>query len=152
MTSIPFNVYLAGEIHSDWRGELARATAAEDLPVRFSAPVCDHPASDDAGERVMGEQPSAFWRDHTAARINGVRIRRGIDEADLVIVRFGEQYKQWNAAFDAGWAAASGTPYATFYEDAGYDHALKEINAAAVATCRSGKQVLALLRYLCTQD
>ena len=153
MTDTPthaWHVYLAGEIHSDWRQRIETGAAERNLPVCFSAPVTDHAASDAAGSAILGEEASSFWNDHNAARINAIRIRRAIESADVVVVRFGPKYKQWNAAFDAGYAAALGKPIITLH-DAEHDHALKEINAAASATCREPGQVVDLLAYVLTQ-
>ena len=105
-----FTVHLSGEIHSDWREEIRRGTEAAGLDITFTAPVTDHPASDAAGDH-LGENDSQFWRDHQSAKVNAIRTRTQIERADLVVVRFGDRYKQWNAAFDAGYAAALGTPY-----------------------------------------
>ena len=142
------HVYLAGEIHSDWRDQITARCA--DLEITFSAPVTDHDASDNAGDHILGEQPTPFWRDHTGASINAVRTRHAIKQADIVVVRFGEKYRQWNAAFDAGFAHALGKPIITLHPDE-HVHALKEVNAAANASCRSPEQVADILRYVLTQ-
>jgi len=99
-------VYLSGEIHTDWREEII--TGAADLDVQFSAPVTDHAASDDCGVTILGSESDKFWHDRKGAQLNAIRTRKGIEDADIVVVRFGEKYKQWNAAFDAGYAAALG--------------------------------------------
>ncbi len=157
MTNITHNtnrshwqVYLSGEIHSDWRQQIADGAKAANLPVTFTAPVTDHGASDNVGVDILGSEESAFWKDHKAAKINAIRIRRSIEQADLVVVRFGPKYKQWNAAFDAGFAAALGKPIVTLH-DAEIDHALKEVNAASLATCREPAQVVEILRYVIEQ-
>ena len=103
-----WNVYLSGEIHTDWRDRIAAGATAEKLPVEFTGPVTDHPASDDCGVAILGEETDPFWKDHKGAKINAVRTRTLIADADIVVVRFGDKYKQWNAAFDAGYAAALG--------------------------------------------
>ena len=138
-------VYLAGEIHSDWRAELE--SACQDLPIIFTSPVTDHSASDDCGVHILGAEDSSFWHDHKGARINAIRTRNLIGDADVMVVRFGEKYRQWNAAFDAGQAVAMGTPIITLHPPE-HDHALKEINAAAQATCRDTQQVADVLRYV----
>ncbi len=142
-----WRVYLAGEIHSDWRE--AVAAAAADLPVTFSAPVTDHALSDDCGVMVSGAEPSAFWHDRKGAGLNAVRTRTLLHRADVVGVRFGERYKQWNAAFDAGYAHALGKPLITLHPEA-HDHALKEVDAAANLVCRTPEQVAAALTYVMT--
>jgi YtoQ family protein len=142
-----WRVYLSGEIHSDWRTRVESGTSAAGLPVAFSAPVTDHAASDDAGTGTLGEEAEAFWRDHKGAGVNAIRTRTLIAAADVVVVRFGDKYRQWNAAFDAGYAAALGKPLITLH-DAELDHALKEVDRAAEATARSSEQVVDVLRYV----
>jgi YtoQ family protein len=146
----PWRVYLAGEIHTDWRGELVRACRGSGLgPERvvFSGPVTDHDASDHCGVRILGDEPQAFWRDHKGAKLNAIRTRTLLDNADAVVVRFGEQYRQWNAAFDAGYAAARGTPLIVLH-DAELTHALKEVDAAALAVAGSVEEVAGVLGYV----
>jgi YtoQ family protein len=143
------HVYLAGEIHSDWRERLKQACAH--LDITFSDPVTDHDASDHIGVRVLGDEDQPFWRDHKGASINAIRTRTGIKRADAVVVRFGERYRQWNAAFDAGFAHALGKPIITLHPEE-HDHALKEVDAAAAAACRTPEQVAEILGYVLTQQ
>jgi YtoQ family protein len=150
MTASPartWQVYLSGEIHSDWRERIEGGARAAELPVSFSAPVTDHAASDDAGVGTLGEQTEPFWRDHVGAGVNAIRTQSLIRSADVVVVRFGDKYRQWNAAFDAGYAAALGKPIITLH-DADLDHALKEVDRAAEATARTAEQVVDVLRYV----
>ncbi|MEE2816351.1 MAG: YtoQ family protein, partial [Pseudomonadota bacterium] len=123
-----FKVYLSGEIHTDWREQIRDGAAG--LDVEFDSPVTDHDASDDCGVAILGAEPNKFWHDHKGAKINAIRTRKGIEEADVVVVRFGEKYKQWNAAFDAGYAAALGKSLIVLSQDE-HQHALKEVHAAA---------------------
>jgi len=146
-TSKTWIVYLAGEIHSDWRERIARGVRDADLPVELTAPVTDHEASDDCGVTILGEEASGFWKDHKGAGVNSIRTRSMIEEADLVVVRFGDKYRQWNAAFDAGYAAALGKPIVTLHPP-DLDHALKEVDGAARAVAEEPEQVVALLRYV----
>jgi YtoQ family protein len=141
-----WGVYLSGEIHSDWRERVVAGAEAAGLPVEFSAPVTDHAASDEAGTGTLGPENDAFWRDHKGAGVNAIRTRTLIAAADVVVVRFGDKYRQWNAAFDAGYAAALGKPLITLH-DAELDHALKEVDRAAEATARTADQVVDVLRY-----
>jgi len=141
------NVYLAGEIHSDWRAQLEAGAREEELPVEFSGPVTDHAVSDHVGVEVLGPEEDAFWRDHKAAKINAIRIKGSIERADLIVVKFGEQYRQWNAAFEAGYAHAKGKPLIVLHPPE-FTHALKEVDAAAQAVAESTEQVVALLRHL----
>lgn len=141
------SIYLSGEIHSDWRDQIREG--AKDLDVSFSAPVTDHSASDDCGVAILGEETNKFWHDHKGAKVNAIRTRKGIEDADIVVVRFGEKYKQWNAAFDAGMAAAMGKSL-IILQQPDHDHALKEIDAAALAVTRSPGEVVDILRYVLT--
>jgi YtoQ family protein len=143
---VSWQVYLSGEIHTDWRERIELATEAAGLDVHFTAPVTDHAASDAAGTAVFGEQESAFWNDHMGAGVNAIRTRTLIERADVVVVRFGEQYRQWNAAFDAGYAAALGKPLITLHPPE-HDHALKEVDRAALAVAREPEQVVEVLGY-----
>jgi YtoQ family protein len=140
-------VYLSGEIHTDWREQII--TGAQDLDVQFSGPVIDHDASDDCGVAIMGAEPNKFWHDHKGAKLNAIRTRRLIEEADVVVVRFGDKYKQWNAAFDAGYAAAMGKSLVIMH-GADHQHALKEVDAAALAVVETPDQVVQILRYVLT--
>ena len=142
-----WNVYLAGEIHSDWRERIAAGVSEAGLPVELLAPVTDHDASDDVGVDILGAEDDKFWHDHKGAGVNAVRTKTLLRRADVVVVRFGEQYKQWNAAFDAGFAAALGKPIITLHPPE-HDHALKEIDRAAMATAKTPGQVVDLLRYV----
>ncbi len=139
------NVYLSGEIHTDWRDQIEQA--AKDLDAIFTSPVTDHAASDDCGVAILGEEPDKFWHDHKGAKLNAIRTRQMIEEADIVVVRFGDKYKQWNAAFDAGYAAALGTSL-IILQPSEHDHALKEVDAAALAVARTPQQVVQMLRYV----
>ncbi|MEX3316482.1 YtoQ family protein [Sulfitobacter sp. PS-8MA] len=140
-------VYLSGEIHTDWREQITQG--AEGLDVTFTAPVTDHAASDDCGVAILGEEADKFWHDRKGAQINAIRTRKAIAEADVVVVRFGEQYKQWNAAFDAGYAAALGKSLIILH-GADHAHALKEVDAAALAVASEPAQVVEILRYVLT--
>ena len=138
-------VYLSGEIHTDWRERIVEG--AKGLDVSFSAPVTDHAASDDCGVAILGAEPDKFWHDRKGAQLNAIRTRKGIEDADIVVVRFGDQYKQWNAAFDAGYAAALGKSLVILHGP-DHAHALKEVDAAALAVAREPEQVVSILRYV----
>ena len=141
-----FNVYLSGEIHTDWREKIAQGIKDNNLDITLSSPVTNHQASDDCGDKMLGAETDAFWKDHKAAKINAIRIRKYIQAADIVVVRFGDKYKQWNAAFDAGYAAALGKSIITLH-DADLTHALKEVDGAAQAVCETPEQVVDILNY-----
>jgi YtoQ family protein len=147
MAERTWHVYLSGEIHSDWREQIEEGVREAGLPVELSAPVTDHAASDDAGVGALGEEGEPFWRDHLGAGVNAIRTQTLIRAADVVVVRFGDKYRQWNAAFDAGYAAALGKPIVPLH-DSDLDHALKEVDRAAQGTARTAAQVVAVLRYV----
>jgi len=144
-----WTVYLSGEIHTDWRQKIMEGAAALGLPITFVSAVTDHPASDAAGD-VLGAEGDSFWRDHKSAKVNGIRTRTLLAKADLAIIRFGDQYKQWNAAFDAGYCAALGKPYITLHA-ADIVHALKEVDSQALAWAQTPEQVVEVLRYAVSQ-
>ncbi len=141
------NIYLAGEIHSDWRDEIIQLTKKNDLNVNFSSPVTDHDASDNCGVEILGNEETQFWKDNKGAKLNAIRTRKEIENSDIVIVKFGEKYKQWNAAFDAGYAAALNKSLIIIHSDE-HQHALKEVDAAALAVVKNNNQVVKILNYV----
>lgn len=143
-------IYLSGEIHSDWREQIRAGIAEYNLPIDVLTPVTEHSASDNVGVDILGAEDNQFWKDHKAAKINSVRIKTAIEKADVVIVRFGEKYRQWNAAFEAGYAVAKGKQLITLHPPE-HTHALKEIDASAVATAETPAQVIEILKYVTTQ-
>ena len=142
-----WTVYLSGEIHTDWRERIVSAAQDLDLPVTFTGPVTDHSISDDCGVAILGDEPSSFWKDHKGAKVNAIRTSTLIDRADIVVARFADKYRQWNAAFDVGYAAARAKPVITLH-DPDLTHALKEVDAAAMAVARTPEQVAQLLAYV----
>lgn len=145
------NVYLSGEIHTDWRERIENGVKAADLPVSFSAPVTDHATSDDCGDRILGAEDTSFWKDHKASKINSIRTRTLIEKADVVVVRFGDKYRQWNAAFDAGYAAALGKSVISLH-DPDLTHPLKEVDAAALAVAQKPEEIVEILKYVITGE
>jgi YtoQ family protein len=141
-----WRVYLSGEIHSDWRERIAEGVRESGLPVELMAPVTDHSASDDVGASILGEEEEQFWRDHKGAGVNAVRTQTLLRRADVVVVRFGDKYRQWNAAFEAGYASALGKPVITLH-DAELTHALKEVDRGAMAVAETPEQVVEILQY-----
>ncbi len=141
------NVYLSGEIHTDWREQIIDGAAG--LGVTFNSPVTDHAASDDCGVAILGAEDNKYWHDHKGAMVNAIRTRKGIEDADVVVVRFGEKYRQWNAAFDAGYAAALGKSIIVLSMP-DQQHALKEVHAAALAVAEEPIQVVEILKYVLT--
>lgn len=146
-----WTVYLAGEIHSTWRQEIEDGCEEIGLPVEFTSPVTHHPNSDDCGVAILGAEEKDFWKDHKGAGINAIRTRTHLEDADVVVVKFGEKYRQWNAAFDAGYAAALGTPLIILHPEE-HTHALKEVDAAANAVAEHPEQVVRILRYVITGE
>lgn len=144
-----WQIYLSGEIHTDWREQIIKGVESLNLPVQFSSAVTSHDASDAAGD-VLGEEANSFWRDHKSAKINAIRIKTQIEQSDLAIIRFGDKYKQWNAAFDAGYCAALGTPYITLHDET-IIHPLKEVDASAMAWAQTTDQVVEIIRYVVEQ-
>lgn len=138
-------IYLSGEIHTDWREQIVEG--ARGLEVMFTSPVTDHDSSDDCGVEILGAEENKFWHDHKGAMVNAIRTRKGIENADIVVVRFGTQYKQWNAAFDAGYAAALGKSLIVLNPPE-HGHALKEVHAAALAVAEHPEQVVSIIRYV----
>ena len=141
-----YKVYLSGEIHTQWRDEIGRLSQQCDLDIEFLSPITDHDASDAAGDH-LGEQTDNYWRDHQSSKVNLIRTKRQIEAADLVIIRFGNKYRQWNAAFDAGYCAALGKSYITLHEEA-LIHPLKEVDASALVWAKSNEQVVETLQYI----
>jgi YtoQ family protein len=141
-----WTVYLSGEIHTDWREQIMQASASLGLPVSFTSAVTNHEASDAAGD-MLGAESSNFWRDHKSSKVNSIRTKTMIEKCDIAVVRFGDKYKQWNAAFDAGQCTALGKPYITLHDE-DIVHPLKEVDASAMAWAQTPEQVVEILKYV----
>ncbi|WP_300426533.1 YtoQ family protein [Thalassolituus sp.] len=141
-----WNIYLSGEIHTDWREQIIEGCKELNLPVSFTSANTDHDSSDAAGD-CLGPDSEGFWRDHKSAKVNAIRIKTLIEQCDLAVIRFGDKYKQWNAAFDAGFCAALGKPYITLHGD-DIVHPLKEVDGAAMAWATTPAQVIDVIRYV----
>ena len=176
-----WRVYLSGEIHSDWRERIAEGVQSRGLPVALSSPNTSHEDSDDCAAIILGmEEKRPNW-DRLGATMNSIRTKTLLEDADVVVVRFGEKYRQvrglmlaeplslarpratkkcrrdqstalcarvqWNAAFEAGYAAARGKSIITLHPPA-ISHMLKEVNAAASAVCEEPEQVVEILDYV----
>ena len=139
-------VYLSGEIHTNWRDELINKCRSKNLEIEFSSPNTNHELSDDVGVKILGDEEKKFWYDNKAAKINAIRTRNAIEKADIVVVRFGEKYKQWNAAFDAGYASALKKSIIIMHNDE-HQHALKEVDATAQAVTKNINQIVEILQY-----
>ncbi len=145
-----YTIYLSGAIHSDWRDQIKQGVFENKLSITILNPVTDHASSDNVGDQILGPESDSFWKDHKAAKINAIRTNNNLQRADLVIIRFGEKYKQWNAAFDAGRASGLGIPYITLHTKE-LTHPLKEVDAAAMAVTETPQQVVEILKYI-TQE
>ncbi len=141
------NVYLSGEIHTNWREEIIDLCKKENLKISFSSPVTDHEASDNCGVDILGEEEKNFWKDNKGANINSIKTKKYIKDCDLVVVKFGEKYKQWNAAFDAGYASALNKSIIVIHNDE-HQHALKEVDASASAVAKDQNQVVKIFKYI----
>ena len=139
-------VYLAGEIHTNWREEIIDLCNKEKLDIKFTSPVTDHEASDNCGVEILGEEEKNMWKDRKGANINSIRTKKSIQDSDVVIVKFGEKYKQWNAAFDAGYAAALNKSLIIMHTEE-HQHALKEVDAAALSVTKNINEVIKILKY-----
>ena len=139
-------VYLSGEIHTDWREKIIHGCQENDLDIVFSSAVTHHETSDGAGDH-LGAEAEQFWRDNKSAKVNAMRTKTLIERCDVAIIRFGDKYKQWNAAFDAGYCAALNKPYITLHGEE-LIHPLKEVDASAQAWATSVEQVITTLKYI----
>lgn len=146
MNQEKWQVYLSGEIHSDWREHIKMGCSKKRLPVNIVAPITNHEASDDCGVEILGQETNEFWKDHKGAQVNAIRTRTLIEKSDVIVIKFGNKFRQWNAAFDAGFAAALRKPMIILH-DAELTHALKEVDAAALAVASSPDQVVRVLDY-----
>ena len=143
-----WTVYLSGEIHTDWRDQIKQGAAALNLDVNFVSAVTNHEASDAAGDH-LGQESENFWRDHKSSKVNAIRTQTMIEKCDIAVIRFGDKYKQWNAAFDAGYCAALNKPYITLHDDT-IIHPLKEVDGSAMAWAQTPEQVVETLKYILT--
>ena len=140
-------VYLSGEIHSNWRDEIIDLCSKENLNINFMSPTTNHELSDNCGVEILGQEDKNFWKDHKGANINAIKIKKYIRESDVVIVKFGDKYKQWNAAFDAGYASALNKSIIVIHNEKD-QHALKEVDASSSAVASNQHQAVKILKYI----
>ena len=140
-------VYLSGEIHTNWRDEIIDKCKSKNLEIEFSSPTTNHELSDDVGVKILGDEEKKFWHDNKGAKINAIRTRKGIEQSDIVVVKFGEKYRQWNAAFDAGYASALGKSLIIIHQD-DFQHALKEVDASALAIVKNNQELFNIFKYV----
>ena len=50
------NIYLSGEIHTDWREEIINLCKNANLNISFSSPITNHEASDNCGVEILGQE------------------------------------------------------------------------------------------------
>ncbi|WP_158736546.1 YtoQ family protein [Alteribacillus sp. YIM 98480] len=141
------NVYLAGQIHDDWREEIRQKAEEMELPLHFTAPMENHDRSDNIGEEVIGQQPDKILKDEAASSLNNLRTQILMQKADVVIALFGEKYKQWNTAMDAGTAIALGKPLILIRPQE-LHHPVKEIANKAQVVVETKEQALQALSYV----
>lgn len=140
-------VYLAGQIHDDWREQLEQKAKETDLPLTFVAPQTNHDLSDNIGENILGKQPGNVFKDDAASSINNLRTQVLMQRADVVIALFGEQYKQWNTAMDASAAITMNKPTIIIRPES-LIHPLKELSNKANVTVETVDQALEVLNYI----
>ncbi|MFC7393594.1 YtoQ family protein [Scopulibacillus cellulosilyticus] len=140
-------IYLAGQIHDSWRESIRRKASSMELPVSFVGPMEDHDRSDNIGEEILGEQPNPVLKDEAASTINNLRTQLLLKKSDLVIAYFGESYKQWNTAVDAGEACAQGKPLILIRPNK-LHHALKELSNKAQVVVENEDQALEIIKYI----
>ncbi|MAH89549.1 MAG: hypothetical protein CMJ06_05900 [Pelagibacterales bacterium] len=149
VTNNNINIFLSGEIHTEWRIDIIKESKNHDLPINFFSPETNHSNSDDCGVSILGPEENKFWHDYKGASINAIKNNIQIKKSDIIIIKFGDKYKQWNAAFDAGYAIGNNKIIITLHNKE-LDHALKEIDASAKAVCRSNHEVIKTLKYITT--
>ncbi|WP_138420660.1 YtoQ family protein [Aquibacillus sediminis] len=140
-------VYLAGQIHDDWRQQLKDKAKDKGLPITFVGPQENHDLSDDIGEKILGKQPGKSYRDDAASAVNNFRTEILMKKADAVIALFGENYKQWNTAMDAASALALNKPTILIRPES-LVHPLKELSNKANITVETVDQALDVLHYI----
>ena len=57
-----WQVYLSGEIHSDWRDHIKNGCSEKGLPVDIVTPITNHEPSDDCGVEILGHENNDFWK------------------------------------------------------------------------------------------
>ncbi|WP_020006927.1 YtoQ family protein [Salinicoccus albus] len=140
-------VYLAGQIHDDWRDEAAKTAEEKELPLKFVGPQTDHDLSDNIGENILGEQPGNYYKDDAASDINNFRTQVLMQKSDIVIALFGDKYKQWNTAMDASSAVQLQKPLIIIRPEE-LIHPLKELSNKANVTVSTVEQAMEIIEYI----
>jgi len=144
---LQLTVYLAGEIHTNWRQDLIDNVKAKGLDLEFVYPQQVHDRSDSVGEDIQGTQPSAYFRDLAASDINNLRTEVLLQKADIVVALFGTEYKQWNTAMDLSTGIAMGKPSIMIRPES-LIHPLKELSRKSNVTVESVDQAAEVLAYI----
>lgn len=142
-------VYLAGQIHDNWRDVLKEKAKELNLPLSFVGPQTNHDLSDNIGEQILGQQPGNYYKDEAASQINNFRTEVLMQKADIVIALFGEEYRQWNTAMDAASAISLKKPTIIIRPES-LIHPLKELSNKANVTVETIDQALEVLAYVFT--
>ncbi|MCZ0703060.1 YtoQ family protein [Natronobacillus azotifigens] len=140
-------IYLAGQIHDDWREDVKEKANKRELPLEFVGPQTNHERSDNVGEDIIGKQPGNYYKDDAASAINNLRTQVLMQKADLVIALFGEKYKQWNTAMDVSTALALNKPTIIIRPES-LIHPLKELSNKANVTVETIDQALDVIAYI----
>ncbi|MBM7597657.1 YtoQ family protein [Virgibacillus halotolerans] len=140
-------VYLAGQIHDDWRDQVEKIAKEKKLALTFVGPQTNHGRSDDIGENILGEQPGKVYKDDAASSVNNLRTQVLMQKSDVVIALFGEQYKQWNTAMDASAAITMNKPTIIVRPES-LIHPLKELSNKANITVETVEQAVDVLGYI----
>lgn len=140
-------VYLAGQIHDDWRETLKEKANEHALPLTFVGPQTNHDKSDNVGEDVLGKQPDNVTKDDAASSINNFRTQILMSRADIIIALFGENYKQWNTAMDASLAISKNKPTMIIRPES-LVHPLKELTNKANVTVSNVDEAIDVLQYV----
>lgn len=140
-------VYLAGEIHTDWREQFQDLATENNLPLEFVSPQTNHDRSDNIGEEILGTQPSPLYKDEAASMINNFRTQVMLEKSDIVVALFGEEYRQWNTAMDASTAIAKNKP-TIIIRPKSLIHPLKELSNKANVTVETVEQAIQAIKYI----
>lgn len=145
--TMKLTVYLAGQIHDDWRQEVEQKAKEKNLPLTFVGPQTNHERSDNVGEDILGKQPGNIFKDDAASSINNLRTQILMQKSDIVIALFGETYKQWNTAMDISAAITMNKPTIIIRPES-LVHPLKELSNKANVTVETIDQALDVIAYI----
>ncbi|KIL43892.1 YtoQ family protein [Jeotgalibacillus soli] len=144
-------IYLAGEIHSNWRQTIKEQANSLPFHLNFVGPMENHERSDNIGEEILGNQPNTIFKDDAASAMNNLRTQVLMQKSDVVIALFGEKYKQWNTAMDASTAITLNKPLILVRPEK-LHHALKELSRKANVTVETTEQALQVISYIFEEE